>query len=122
MEAGGVVTGTDVTLPRERRDADGVLQLRLGEVVADATVYVALGERETGREQQCEGQNGFVHAQTLHKLLVILPSHILDPSHFFVMRVKGIDRQGAKHVSKTSRVLFVLTYFSLFRHCVAGLA
>lgn len=42
MEAGGAVTGTDVTLTREGRDGDGVLQLRLGQVVADPTINVAL--------------------------------------------------------------------------------
>lgn len=42
VEAGGAVTGTDVTLTREGRDGDGVLQLRLGQVVADPTINVAL--------------------------------------------------------------------------------
>lgn len=42
MEAGGVVTGTDVALTGERRDGDGVLQLRLGEVVTDPAIYVTL--------------------------------------------------------------------------------
>lgn len=43
VEAGGSVTRTDVTLPREGRDGDGVLQLGLGQVVADTTIDVALG-------------------------------------------------------------------------------
>lgn len=42
VEAGGAVTGTDVTLTGEGRDGYGVLQLRLGQVVADPTINVAL--------------------------------------------------------------------------------
>lgn len=44
MEAGGVVAGTDVALAREGRYGDGVLELRLWQVVADAAVDVALSE------------------------------------------------------------------------------
>lgn len=43
VEAGGVVPWADVALAREWRYGDGVLQLRLGEIVADASVYVTLG-------------------------------------------------------------------------------
>lgn len=42
VEAGGAVAGTDVTLAREGRDGDGVLQLRLRQVVTDPSVHVAL--------------------------------------------------------------------------------
>lgn len=45
MEAGGVVAGTDVALAREGRYGDGILELRLRQVVADASVDVALGEQ-----------------------------------------------------------------------------
>lgn len=45
VEAGGVVTGTDVTLTAKRRDGDGVLQLRLRQVVADPAVHVTLKRR-----------------------------------------------------------------------------
>ena len=46
MEAGGVVAGADVALSGEGRDGDGVLQLRLRQVVADPTVHVALRTQE----------------------------------------------------------------------------
>lgn len=54
VEAGGRVTGTDVTLPREGRDGDGVLQLGLGQVVADTTVDIALSTRTEARHQKKE--------------------------------------------------------------------
>lgn len=47
MEAGGTVARTDVALAREGRDGDGVLQLGLRQVVADAAVHVALRVRAT---------------------------------------------------------------------------
>lgn len=47
MEAGGTVTRTDVTLTREGRDGDGVLQFGLRQVVADTAVDVALRARAT---------------------------------------------------------------------------
>lgn len=46
MEAGGVVTGTDVALAGEGGDGDGVLQLRLRQVVADPSVHVTLKTQE----------------------------------------------------------------------------
>lgn len=46
MEAGGIVAGTDVTLATEGRDGDGVLQLRLRQVVADPAVNVTLNTQE----------------------------------------------------------------------------
>lgn len=45
MDAGGTVTRTDVTLAREGRDGDGVLQLGLWQVVGDTAVDVALRAR-----------------------------------------------------------------------------
>lgn len=42
VEAGGVVAGADVALAGEGGDGDGVLQLGLRQVVADAAVHVAL--------------------------------------------------------------------------------
>lgn len=42
VEAGGIVPGTDVTLASKGRDSDGVLQLRLRQVVADPAVHVTL--------------------------------------------------------------------------------
>ena len=56
MEAAGLVPWADVTLAGERGDADGVLQLRLGQVVADAPVHIALGEGE--REEWVERERG----------------------------------------------------------------
>lgn len=54
VEAGGSVTRTDVTLPREGRDGDGVLQLGLGQVVADTTIDIALSTRTEARHQKKE--------------------------------------------------------------------
>lgn len=42
VEAGGVVAGTDVTLATKGRDCDGVLQLRLWQVVANPAVHITL--------------------------------------------------------------------------------
>lgn len=56
MEAGGSVTRTDVTLPREGRDGDGVLQLGLGQVVADTTIDIALSTR-TENQASKEGND-----------------------------------------------------------------
>lgn len=46
VEAGGVVAGTDVALPTKRRDCDGVLQLRLRQVVTDPTIHISLKTRK----------------------------------------------------------------------------
>ena len=47
VEAAGVAPGADVALARERRDADGVLLPRLGQVITDAPIHVSLqGEGE----------------------------------------------------------------------------
>lgn len=46
VKAGGIVAGTDVTLAREGRDGDGVLQLRLRQVVTDPAVNVALNAQK----------------------------------------------------------------------------
>lgn len=46
VEAGGVVPGADVALAAEGGDGDGVLQLRLRQVVADASVHVTLRRQE----------------------------------------------------------------------------
>lgn len=42
MEAAGVVPGTDVAFTREGRYGDGVLQLRLRQVIADPAIHVTL--------------------------------------------------------------------------------
>ena len=42
MEARGLVTGTDVALTGKRGDCDGILQLRLGQVVAYPTIHETL--------------------------------------------------------------------------------
>lgn len=42
MKACGVVAGTDVALTRKWRNGDGVLQLRLWQVIADPTIHVTL--------------------------------------------------------------------------------
>lgn len=42
VEAGGAVAGADVALSGEGGDGDGVLQLRLRQVVTDPTVHVTL--------------------------------------------------------------------------------
>ena len=46
VEAGGSVTRTNIALAREGGDGDGVLQLGLRQVVADAAVDVALRAQE----------------------------------------------------------------------------
>ncbi len=51
MKAGGVVAGTDITLTRERRDGDGVLQLRLRQVVADPAIHVTLKTKKQAKRQ-----------------------------------------------------------------------
>ena len=52
MEAGGVVAGTDVTLAGEGRDGDGVLQLRLRQVVTDSPIHVTLKTKKRAKRQK----------------------------------------------------------------------
>ena len=54
VEVEGGVPWTDVTFARKRRDADGVLQLRLRKVVTYSPIHVTLQreEGETGRRKR----------------------------------------------------------------------
>lgn len=47
MEARGVVPRTDVAFTREGRDGDGVLHLRLWQVITDPAIHVSL-DTQTG--------------------------------------------------------------------------
>lgn len=51
VEAGGAVAGTDVALSGEGGDGDGVLQLRLRQVVADPAVHVTLATQNRDRDR-----------------------------------------------------------------------
>lgn len=42
VEAGGAVFRTDIALSREGRNGDGVLQLRLGQIVTDTPIDITL--------------------------------------------------------------------------------